>query len=174
MLSLSPTSLVGLALMVATALGVAHCGTSGRSAPNDGADCHLNPQCPAGETCWPASAAAFACLPSDPAQPFGATCLESIGKPTCADGLLCDATNPNGNGTCTNYCGSATMECPAGYACIITSISATGGPTIEICRPSMQMPPIIIDGGLLYDGAFVGDAELSADASASDGAAAQQ
>jgi hypothetical protein len=166
---LYPLKYVRFAL-AASALVVAGCGTSANEQADAGQDCLSNPQCPVGMTCWPTSATAFACLPSDPSAGFGADCIEYAGKPTCADGLFCDATNANGSGTCTSYC-SATIECRSGYSCFQTSIEGDAGTSVEVCRATPTGPsPPDAGIGLESDGAFTGDASLSDDVSAEDAA----
>jgi hypothetical protein len=85
---------------------------------------------------------------------FGASCVERIGVATCGDGMLCDATNSDGEGQCTDYC-TSTASCPTGYSCEATSVAGNGGASISICRvpPPVVTPtneagaPITEDGG---------------------------
>jgi hypothetical protein len=135
-------------------LGGAGCSSTFAAAPppDTGSDCHASPeQCPSGETCWPTNAGTFACLPSAPTGTFGVACEEVTGTPTCADGMICNATNATGTGTCTYYCGGGAKPCPGGYSCEAAHLLGEGGPTIDLCRISGQAAP---DGGSeAYDAA---------------------
>jgi hypothetical protein len=50
--------------------------------------------------------------------------------------MLCDATDPDGSGQCTQYC-SQSSPCPAGYSCRATQVG-TGGPSVDICRATTE------------------------------------
>ena len=149
-------------------------GCASNSSSSGGSDCSANPtQCPQGQTCWPVTQTAFGCVPSQPTGTFGSQCIEQYGKATCADGMLCDATDPTGNGTCTSYC-TGGGACPQGYECHATA-AGNSGPTVDICRAATAPPPPsseeggigIGDGG--GDVAYLGniDATLGPDASGS-------
>lgn len=128
--------LLGYALLVAAAFWACSSSSVGAAAP--GSSCTTNPaNCPTGTTCWPAdSVPNLRCLASNPAGGFGASCDQSIGKATCADGLACDQTGPS-PGSCTYYCGaSGTATCPTGYECRDTHIGGANGASVDICRPA--------------------------------------
>src|ERR1700728_4636245 len=100
------SGLAVVALLV-IGLGGAHCSAKSGAA-NEGQSCLANPtQCPGGQTCWPTSATTFACITSQPSGAFGDSCVETISAATCGDGLFCDATDPTGEGQCTQYCSAA-------------------------------------------------------------------
>jgi hypothetical protein len=65
--------------------------------------CNENPwECGSGQTCWPSSDTAFACLNSGAGQ-VGDSCFDSVGTPTCGDGLGCYQMAVSG-GVCAAYC----------------------------------------------------------------------
>jgi hypothetical protein len=117
----------------------------------------------------------LACLPSAVNAGFGSSCVEKINVATCSDGMICDATDPSGNGQCTSYCVS-TASCPSGYECQTTSIAGAGGAAISICRAE---GPVMSggDGGATQQGSGDGgspDAEIAIPDATADGAAMQQ
>jgi hypothetical protein len=129
---------------VLAALAWAGC-SSGPATSATPADCHANPtECPVGDTCWPISATALGCIPNQATAGFGASCTEEINLPTCANGLLCDAMNSDGSGTCASYC-NLLAPCPAGYACRQTTVGT--GPTVDICRAAAATATPSDDGG---------------------------
>src|SRR5215472_4535433 len=84
--------IAGGLLLVGLGIGGNACSSSG--AQNGSTACLSNPaSCAAGETCWPTSSTAFACLTSFPSGTFGTSCQEAINRATCADGMICDATS---------------------------------------------------------------------------------
>ena len=161
-----------LALGASAALvGTWACSSSSSSGANSG--CASNPaQCATGTTCWPADTVPnLKCLPSKPGNGFGATCTQTPGTATCADGLACDQTSAAG-GTCTYYCGNGGQTCPAGYACFTTHVGSANGPAIDICRPQ-GLPGgeggVPLDGGLVDDGSLCWDAIFSVEGGADSG-----
>jgi hypothetical protein len=167
-------------LLLMTALAGLGCSSSGATSP-PAPSCTANPtQCGVGETCWPTSSTTLACLPSDTSAPFGASCAETINVPTCADGMICDATDPSGNGQCTSYCVS-TASCPSGYECQSTTIAGGGGSSgaaISICRAAG--PPNTGDAGTPFpiaeggEGGALPDAELVIPDASDDAGSLQQ
>jgi hypothetical protein len=116
--------------------------------------CNDDPwQCPAGKVCWPTSTTTFACLISAAAG-AGEACLDTVGMPTCADGLAClaTATSP---GACTPYCDTkeASHGCPGGQTCTTAEITNSGGVTFQVCTGGQGSSP---DAGATMPGA--GDA----------------
>jgi hypothetical protein len=150
---MSPLKLAA-SLFLPLGLVVAAACSSSSGATEGGPDCRENPaSCKAGETCWPVTATSFACLTSEPSGMQGAACKETPGQATCADGLLCDATNSTGSGICTAYCGAGGHECPGGYACVTTTVSGGTG-SMSICRGEQNQSA---DGGVIYiDGGTFG------------------
>ena len=151
---------------VFVALAWAGCSSGSTSAAPT--DCHANPtQCPVGDTCWPISETALGCIPNQATAALGASCVERINQPTCANGLLCDAMTSDGVGTCASYC-SSLAPCPAGYACRQTTVGT--GSTVDICRAAAATSPSSGDGGTdmgpdgggAYDGEFVIDFDAAA------------
>lgn len=134
------------------------CSSSGSS--NQSTPCNDDPSvCATGTTCWPTDAVPhFACLASDPANGFRASCQDSIGKATCSDGLTCDATGSSSGGTCTYFCNPANpTPCPQGYSCRTTHVGGATGPSIDLCRPGTDVDsgPPPGDSGPPDDGGFV-------------------
>jgi hypothetical protein len=125
-----------------------------------GSSCGGDPtECTSGTTCWPATASAdLECLPSHASGTFGVACFQTVGSPTCADGLGCDQTGPDG-GVCTYYCGGS-RSCPAGYDCRQTEVGGSGGPSVDVCRvlTDAGVDSANADGGA-HDGAPGSDAE---------------
>lgn len=117
--------------ILGVALAGANCSSKGSGA-GPGASCQADPTaCAAGETCWPVSATALACLASLKGVSVGAPCVEAYNHATCGDGMLCDSNDPTGKGQCAQYCGPNT-PCPAGYECDATQVGT--GATVDLCR----------------------------------------
>jgi hypothetical protein len=149
-------------ILLAAFVGV-NCSTSSANPAGSGPDCQAQPTlCPSGQTCSYTSATTLGCLSSDPGAGFGDSCVEEINHATCADGMICDATDSNGDGQCTSFCASS-ASCPAGYGCDSTNVSG-GGLTISICRAQATTGPPSTDGGTALPndagGALFPDAEL--------------
>ncbi len=95
--------------------------------------CNENPwECTAGQTCWPKTEGAFACLNSG-AGKAGSACQDTIGAATCGDGLACFQTGTSG-GVCTPYCDNSDTShaCSAGQTCQM-ALLVGGGPQFQIC-----------------------------------------
>jgi hypothetical protein len=117
-----------IALWLAS-LAIACSSSSASSGPKP---CNEDPfECPSGQTCWPESATAFACLNSGPGNP-GDACEDAAGTPTCNDGLACLALGM-ASGTCAPYCDSSdvTHGCPAGQSCQTAQV--IGGLSFQVC-----------------------------------------
>lgn len=131
------SSLVVGALVVAGLLGGCSSSSGGGSSPPP--PCNESPfECPAGQTCWLDSAGtAFACLDSAAGVAVGATCVNTVGTPTCGDGELCyqSATGAGASGTCAEYCDptSPAHGCAAGYACAELELETSAGLTTHVC-----------------------------------------
>jgi hypothetical protein len=135
------------ALLLASIFVIAACSSSSAT-PSNGPSCLATPTlCPAGQTCWPTSSSDFACVPSASGVVAGTSCVESVAVATCGDGMLCDATNPDGEGQCAAYC-EASDSCPSGYTCQATTVSG-GSATISICRVPPPTTTTTPDGGPL-------------------------
>ncbi len=144
--SLSTSAVVWLAGALLAGIAGVDCSSSSGGGAAEASSCLANPaQCPAGQTCWPTSPSTFACLASNASAGVGDSCVEKYNDATCADGLLCDSTNPDGTGQCAQYCGAQTA-CPMGYACHTTAVGSAGVP-VDICRPAAPTSPIMNDAG---------------------------
>jgi hypothetical protein len=113
------------------------------SSPSSGAPtpCNENPwECTAGQTCWPKTAAVFACLNSGGGK-VGSACLDTVGVATCGDGLTCLQTGTSG-GVCTQYCDNTDVShaCPSGQMCATASFVG-GGPQFQICVAPGALTP---------------------------------
>lgn len=120
--ALRPAAL--LALVVPLALA---CSSSSSAPP-----CNQNPwECGTGQTCWPKDTTSFACLNSG-AGTAGSACEDSVGVPTCGDGLECFQTSGGASGICSPYCDNTNTShaCPSGMSCQMVFVAAT---TIQIC-----------------------------------------
>ena len=152
------TGLVGL---------FAACGSTPAPGP-DTSQCYKDPySCPMGQTCWPMDTSPrFSCLPGEPTGAFKSSCMNTLGKATCAAGLACDQSGMALAGTCTPYCDTQNHPCPAGYSCRATHVAAPDGPLIQVCRPGEDDQDA---GDLgLQDDAGQGDLDASIDPYATD------
>ena len=139
-------SLGALAFLSVVSVALAGVSCSSRSSATAGVSCLSDPTvCAEGETCWPTSASTFSCIASKPGAGVGASCSEAYNVATCADGMLCDSTSPDGEGECAQYC-STTIACPTGYACRTTQVG-TGGVTVDVCRVAPLTPTPSEDAG---------------------------
>jgi hypothetical protein len=107
---------------------------SSSSAPKP--PCNEDPwQCPAGQTCWPKdTAGSFACLNSAAGKARGDECSNTVGAPTCGDGLACFQGVGDATGRCVAYCDNAKVGrgCAAGETC--TPAMLTGSSSqFQIC-----------------------------------------
>jgi hypothetical protein len=102
--------------------------------------CNENPwSCPAGQTCWPKDLTAFQCLNSGTAKK-GEACTNTLGAPSCADGMACLQLSGSSTGFCTPFCDptNAAHACATGESCYtITLTGASSGP-FHACVPTNQ------------------------------------
>lgn len=120
--------------------------------------CNEDPwQCSAGQTCWPTVAGTFACLNSG-AGAFASPCQDTLGVPTCGDGLACVQSSAS-NGVCTKYCDNTDVShaCPSGLACETAELLTAGGAQTHLCF-----------GGAVVAGAGDSGASNGTDASTSE------
>lgn len=125
--------------------------------------CNQDPwQCPAGQTCWPVDTTGrFACLNSAAGVNKGDECANTLGAPTCGDGLACFQAVGDAKGRCVAYCdpAKAGRGCAAGETCATAQLSGTNS-SFMICAS----PTAPADAGT--------DTGPAADAEADTGAAA--
>ena len=98
--------------------------SSGSSGPPP--PCNENPwECPSGQTCWPKDQTSFQCLNSGPGK-AGSSCNDTVGIPTCGDGLAC-LQLPPATGTCVPFCDNTdpSHACGAGAICQTAIIGAS-------------------------------------------------
>jgi len=131
MSSSSPFAFV-LSVALAAVVSATACSSSssGSSQP-----CNENPwECSSGQTCWPESASAFACLNAGPGA-LGATCANVAGSPSCGAGLACFQATSAGTGTCVADCSTTdpTHACTGGTICETAMLGGAGGPSFSIC-----------------------------------------
>lgn len=134
---LSPTRLAALLVTM-----VAACSSDGDDAPGAAANssCTRAPwSCAAGSTCWPSDATtdvapAFACLPSLASAQAGDPCLNTVGKPSCGDGLACYQAPGDDAGACVAFCGAG-HACPAGDTCTPVGYVADAASSYSLCLP---------------------------------------
>jgi hypothetical protein len=99
--------------------------------------CNVDPfTCPTGQTCWATNTMGdFACLNSGPGA-LGAPCENTVGAPTCKDGLLCVQTSA-AEGSCLAYCDPTSPEhaCAGGAACETVELIGTSD-LGHVCVPA--------------------------------------
>jgi hypothetical protein len=125
-------SAFGFALSFALASGATACSSSSSSSTPP---CNENPwECASGQTCWPESASAFACLNAGPGA-LGATCANVAGSPSCGAGLACFQATSTGTGTCVADCSTTdpSHACTGGAICETAMLGGAGGPSFSIC-----------------------------------------
>jgi len=101
--------------------------------------CNQDPwSCPAGQTCWiNDTAGTFKCLNSAPGVEKGASCLNTVGAPTCGDDLVClQIVGGAGSGRCTTFCdpSKADRRCAAGEDCVQVTLQGTSS-SFFACNP---------------------------------------
>jgi hypothetical protein len=132
-------------------LVVAACSSNSSGSGAASVPCNQNPwECPSTQTCWPESLSAFACLNAGPGT-LGATCMNTVGSPTCGAGLACfESISGATEGTCVAYCSTTdpSHACPTGQECAVAALGGAGGAEFDICvSPSsgqdagMDAPP---------------------------------
>ena len=118
---------------IVLSLLVAACSSSSGGGSTS-APCNQDPwQCSSGQTCWPQSETAFACLNAGPGT-LGGACQDTVGTPTCGAGLFCLMGVGTTMGTCVAYCDS-THACTGGAACKLGALGGTSGPQFSVCVP---------------------------------------
>ncbi len=136
--SRSPAAMFKATLAIAP-LAVLACSSSsspGATKP----PCNEDPwECPAGQTCWPSDPSGFQCLNSGPGT-AGSACDNTLGAPTCGDGLACLQFTPPGLGTCLAYCDPTDPihACPGGQTCQAI-LEGSGGTTLHVCTGAAAM-----------------------------------
>lgn len=126
-----------IALAVAGFGVVAACSSSSsNTAPTP---CNENPwECGAGQTCWPQDLAGnFQCLNSGAAKK-GDTCTNTVGSPSCGDGLACLQLG-GAAGFCAPFCDptNAAHACAAGEGCATITLNGTKS-SFKACIPTSQ------------------------------------
>ncbi len=119
------------AALAALALSTLACSSS--SSPGT-QPCNDNPwECASGQTCWSTAQSTFACLNSGPGA-AGDVCVNSVGTPTCGDGLTCLQTSTTSSGTCVQYCDptNPSHACPTGLTCQTADL-ISGGALFHVC-----------------------------------------
>lgn len=131
--------------------------------------CNKDPwQCPAGQTCWPKDqAGTFACLNSAAGVGKGAECLNTLGAPTCGDGLACFQGVGDAKGRCVTFCdpAKAGRGCGAGETCTPVTLAGTSQ-SFMVCIGAAPPPADTgVDTGPTDTGtADTGKAEAATDA----------
>jgi hypothetical protein len=126
-----------IALIVAGLGAVAACSSS--SSPVAPTPCNENPWlCGAGQTCWPSDqVGGFKCLNSGAAKK-GEACQNTIGAPSCGDGLACLQLVGVPNAYCGSFCDptNAAHACGASETCLPLKL----GSSIEHVCASTAVP----------------------------------
>jgi hypothetical protein len=132
--------------------------------------CNENPwECPAGQTCWPKDESSFACLNSGPGA-AGDACQDTVGAPTCGDGLACLEIGAGG-GVCSVYCDNTNPShaCSAGETCGTATLLGADAPEFQVCvststtstdAGSEASSSVSDGGGFVDEGALTGDGSV--------------
>jgi len=121
--ALFPATLLALVVPLAVA-----CSSSSSTPP----PCNQDPwECGSGQTCWPKDTTSFACLNSGVGT-AGSACEDSVGAPTCGDGLACLQLSTASGGICAAYCDNTETShaCPSGMTCDMVLIVGT---IVQLC-----------------------------------------
>jgi len=143
-------------------LAVPACSSSSSGGGSSSTPCNENPwECPSGQTCWPQSQTAFACMNAGPGA-LGGTCQDTAGTPTCGAGLFCLQSAGATGGTCVAYCSTTDTAhaCTGGAVCSLAALGGTGGPEFSVCVPMATGGG---DGGTGADGGGTTDGGGTAD-----------
>jgi hypothetical protein len=136
-------------LCLALAATAAACSSSSSSGSPSTTPCNQNPfECPSGQTCWPQSQTAFACMNAGPGA-LGSMCQDVPSSPSCGAGLVCLQTNPAGQGSCLAYCSTTDTShaCTGGATCEVAELGGAGGPTFSVCVPPQSANDAGTEGG---------------------------
>ncbi|HTQ42105.1 MAG TPA: hypothetical protein VMI75_05050 [Polyangiaceae bacterium] len=138
-------------------LAVAACSSSSSGGGGSSSTpCNENPwECPSGQTCWPQSQTAFACLNAGSGA-VGSACQDTAGAPTCGAGLFCLQSAGATAGTCVAYCSNMDTQhaCTGGAACEPAALGGVSGPAFFVCVPMATGGG---DGGTKPDGGGTAD-----------------
>lgn len=97
--------------------------------------CNQDPwQCSSGQTCWPQSSSAFACMNAGPGS-VGSTCQDTVGSPSCGAGLFCLQGATTTTGTCVAFCSTTDPKhaCTGNAQCETAALGGVGGPEFSVC-----------------------------------------
>jgi hypothetical protein len=113
------------------------CSSSSSSDAPAATPCNVDPwQCPAGQTCWlKDNTLAFACLNSAAGKAKGDSCGNTVGSPTCGDGLSCLQLDISKPGVCAPFCDNAKAGrgCAAGETCVEVRINNDPSAAEHLC-----------------------------------------
>jgi hypothetical protein len=142
------------------------CSSEDSSSTTPTGPCNKDPwQCPAGQTCWPKDPSGnFACLNSGGGKK-GDECANTVGAPTCSDGLACFQAVGQATGRCVAYCDNAKAGrgCAPGESCATAQLSGTSS-TFSICAGPAPTPDAGPDTMMTTDtGSDTGAAEVATD-----------
>lgn len=124
----------GSTLLLSLLLAACSSSSGGGSASTP---CNLEPwECSSGQTCWPQSQSAFACMNAGPGS-LGSTCQDTVGSPSCGAGLFCLQSLNTMAGTCVAYCSTTDPKhaCTGNAQCETAALGGTGGPEFSVCVP---------------------------------------
>jgi hypothetical protein len=144
------------ALVLSLAVTACSSSSSGGGGGSSSTPCNEDPwECPSGQTCWPQSATAFACLNAGPGA-LGSTCADTAGTPTCGAGLFCLQSAGATAGTCVAYCSTTDTQhaCTGGAVCSLAALNNTNGTEFSVCVPMATGGG---DGGTKADGGGTAD-----------------
>jgi hypothetical protein len=124
------------AIFFVLTMSSAACSSSSSDAPA-ATPCNVDPwQCPAGQTCWlKDNTLAFACLNSAAGKAKGDACGNTVGAPTCGDGLSCLQLDVSKPGQCAPFCDNAKAGkgCAAGESCVEVRINNDPSAAEHLC-----------------------------------------
>lgn len=153
---------------------VAACSSEDSSSTTPPVPCNKDPwQCPAGQTCWPSdTAGTFKCLNSAAGVKKGDECANTVGAPTCGDGLACFQGVGDAKGRCVAYCDTAKAGrgCGAGESCQTAMLSGTTA-SFMICAGGTPPADAGVDSGSDTGAADSGATDSGSTEAATDAAA---
>jgi hypothetical protein len=132
--------LAALAMLVAAVVGCSEDEEETVAAsPGSNTPCRNDPTgCPAGETCWiDAGRTDFVCQTSGSGV-VGSPCVNSVGQPTCGDGLGCYHLEGATEGVCAAFCDPVeqSLQCADEAPCrpVLYELSSTDV-VFQLCEP---------------------------------------
>jgi hypothetical protein len=135
---------------------LAACSSSSNGGGTASTPCNQDPwECSSGQTCWPQSESAFACMNAGPGS-LGSACQDTVGSPSCGAGMFClQGVNTTG-GACVAYCSTTDPKhaCTGNAQCEEAFLGSAGGPAVTVCVSTISTNG---DAGTAPDGNAAAD-----------------